>query len=117
MPINALSAGSLYTRYLAVWGALPLPPSRQFLTCASCTSAVPRSSRETLHTGHLSAKHEHRIIIAEADTHSARSLSCELDCPRVGLGIESLLWSMNIRSIEFVRDVASPVGTVAVTSS
>ena len=49
--------------------------------------------------------------------YSARSLSCELDCALVGLGMLRRRWSMKMRSIEFVRDADNPLGTAAVTSS
>lgn len=63
VPIKALSSGSLYTRYFALCGDEPVPPSKQFFTCASCNGADPMSARFTPQTGQLRCFSKGRICV------------------------------------------------------
>ena len=97
VPISALSSGSLYTKYLAVCGEVPLPPSRQFRTCASCNGTGPMSARFVPHTGQLKSfkMHYQRTYGPRYSMHSL----CQVADLRTGLPV----------SVSWARDREAPL--------
>lgn len=61
---------------------------------------------------------QYNIFFRKTKTHSARSLSCELDCLRERCpGMTSRPWSTSMRSMDVARIPYSRLGTLAFTSS